>query len=115
LGLVFEDDGKKLSVQLSRPSPKAWTFNKGRCHRSQGPGHKRLASRQGVALRTISLVWTLVVFVYGTYVMSQSDVVIVQEHWLVCILLSNENDDFISFASLLMSKKLKSDTTTTIL
>jgi len=62
-----------------------------------------------VTLRTISLVLTLVVFVYGTYVMSQSDVVIVQEHWLVCILLSNENDDFISFASLLMSKKLNSD------
>ena len=41
--------------------------------------------------------------------MSQSDVVIVQEHWLVCILLSNENDDFISFASLLMSKKLNGD------
>ena len=40
--------------------------------------------------------------------MSQSDVVIVQEHWLVCILLSNEND-FISFASLLTSKKLNSD------
>ena len=59
---MFEGDGKKLSVQLSRPSPKAWTFKA----EAIGPKVqviKHWPRGQGVALRTISLVLTLVVFV----------------------------------------------------